>query len=123
MRSLGGQTRTVAAGPAVLPLDETDRLGVAPRDCNFIEPLARGLSILQAFTSSDQRLGNLEVEGAQTTIRWTKYAFNNWLHNAGPAFDTFLALEFLAFTGPDVKEGIASIREKRAPKFETNSPI
>ena len=34
-----------------------------------------------------------------------------------------LALEFLAFTGPDVKEGIASIREKRTPKFSANSPV
>jgi DNA-binding IclR family transcriptional regulator len=32
-----------------------------PRDRNFIEPLARGLAVLQAFTSEDQWLGNLEV--------------------------------------------------------------
>jgi enoyl-CoA hydratase len=63
------------------------------------------------------------ADGAQTAIRWTKYALNNWLRNAGPTFDTSLALEFLAFTGPDVKEGIAAIREKRAPKFDPNSPI
>jgi DNA-binding IclR family transcriptional regulator len=31
------------------------------RDRNFIEPLARGLSILQAFRSDDQWLGNLEI--------------------------------------------------------------
>jgi len=62
-------------------------------------------------------------EGAQTAIRWTKYALNNWLRAAGPTFDTSLALEFLAFTGPDVKEGIASIREKRGPKFDPHSPV
>jgi DNA-binding IclR family transcriptional regulator len=32
-----------------------------PRDRNFIEPLARGLSILQAFRSEDYWLGNLEI--------------------------------------------------------------
>lgn len=61
--------------------------------------------------------------GAPTAIRWTKYALNNWLRSAGPTFDASLALEFLAFTGPDVKEGIAAIREKRAPDFKNKSPI
>jgi enoyl-CoA hydratase len=36
---------------------------------------------------------------------------------AGPAFDASLALEMLGFTGPEVKEGIASHREKRKPSF------
>ncbi|MBM3526669.1 MAG: enoyl-CoA hydratase/isomerase family protein [Alphaproteobacteria bacterium] len=63
------------------------------------------------------------ADGAQTAIRWTKYALNNWLRSAGPTFDTSLALEFLAFTGPDVKEGIAAIKEKRAPKFKPTSPV
>jgi enoyl-CoA hydratase len=63
------------------------------------------------------------AEGAPTAVRWTKYALNNWLRSAGPTFDTSLALEFLSFTGPDVKEGIAAIREKRAPKFDPNAPI
>jgi len=55
--------------------------------------------------------------GSQSAIRWTKYALNNWLRQAGPAFDTSLALEFLGFGGPDVREGLASLREKRPPKF------
>ena len=55
--------------------------------------------------------------GSQSAIRWTKYSLNNWLRQAGPAFDTSLALEFMGFSGPDVKEGIASLRERRAPKF------
>jgi enoyl-CoA hydratase len=63
------------------------------------------------------------AEGAPTAVRWTKYALNNWLRSAGPTFDTSLALEFLSFTGPDVKEGIAAIREKRAPKFDPNAPV
>jgi enoyl-CoA hydratase len=63
------------------------------------------------------------AEGAPAAVRWTKYALNNWLRGAGPTFDTSLALEFLSFTGPDVKEGIASIREKRMPNFGDRSPV
>jgi enoyl-CoA hydratase len=62
-------------------------------------------------------------EGAQSAIRWTKYALNNWLRAMGPTFDTSLALEFLGFTGPEVKEGLASHRDKRKPSFPTNSPL
>jgi enoyl-CoA hydratase len=36
---------------------------------------------------------------------------------AGPSFDASLALEFMGFTGPEVKEGVASLKEKRAPNF------
>jgi enoyl-CoA hydratase len=36
---------------------------------------------------------------------------------AGPAFDASLALELLGFTGPEVKEGLASLREKRDARF------
>ena len=37
---------------------------------------------------------------------------------AGPTFDASLALEFLGFTGPEAKEGLAAHREKRAPQFK-----
>ncbi len=55
--------------------------------------------------------------GSQSAIRWTKYSLNNWLRQAGPAFDTSLALKFMGFAGPDVREGVASLRERRAPRF------
>src|ERR1700742_1157308 len=53
------------------------------------------------------------AEGAQSAIRWTKYALNNWLRLAGPSFDASLALEFMGFSGPEAKEGLASHKEKR----------
>ena len=66
----------------------------------------------KAYDVAD-RLAN----GSQTAIRWTKYALNNWLRQAGPSFDASLALEFMGFAGPDVKEGLASLRDRRPPQF------
>ncbi len=63
------------------------------------------------------------AEGAPNAIRWTKYAMNNWLRLAGPSFDTSMALEFMGFTGPEVKEGLAAFAEKRKPSFDPNSPL
>ncbi len=45
------------------------------------------------------------AEGAQSAIRWTKYALNNWLRLAGPSFDASLALEFMGFSGPEATGG------------------
>ena len=63
------------------------------------------------------------AQGAPSAVRWTKYALNNWLRMAGPIFDTSLALEFLSFTGPDVLEGVQSLRQKREPSFGPNCPL
>ena len=41
---------------------------------------------------------------------------------ASPAFDASLALEVFGFTDPEVKEGIASHREKRKPLFPPEPP-
>jgi len=59
------------------------------------------------------------AEGAQSAIR----SLNNWLRQAGPIFDTSLAMEFMGFAGPEVKEGLASHLEKRKPKFDPDSPL
>lgn len=63
------------------------------------------------------------ARGAPSAVRWTKYALNNWLRQAGPTFDTSLALEFMGFNGPDVQEGLASLKEKRRPDFNPDSPL
>jgi enoyl-CoA hydratase len=57
--------------------------------------------------------------GSEPALRHTKLALNNWLRAAGPAFDASLALEFLDMTGPDVHEGVAAVRERRPPKFDS----
>lgn len=87
--------------------EEAERLGLVSLVVNDDELDAKALEVAQ-------RLKN----GSASAIRFTKYALNNWLRMAGPTFDTSLALEFLGFTGPDVREGIASLREKRPPRFE-----
>ena len=58
-------------------------------------------------------------DGAQPAIRWTKQTLNNWYRANSGIFDASLAYEFLGFTGPDVREGLASHREKRPPNFRT----
>jgi enoyl-CoA hydratase len=57
------------------------------------------------------------ANGAQGAIRYTKQTLNLWYRQFGAAFDASLALEFIGFGGPDAREGVASHREKRAPKF------
>jgi enoyl-CoA hydratase len=63
------------------------------------------------------------ARGSQSALRWTKYSLNNWLRMAGPAFDASLALEMLGLSGPDVREGLASLREKRSPNFNPSCPF
>jgi enoyl-CoA hydratase len=90
---------------------------------------AERIGLVSLAVPEDQLLGKaFEVAeklaaGSQTAIRWTKYALNNWLRLAGPTFDSSLALEFMGFSGPDVQEGIASLREKRNPKFDPSCPF
>ena len=61
--------------------------------------------------------------GSPTAVRWTKYTLNNWLRAMGPTFDASLALEFLGFTGPDLREGLAAKRAKRDPQFMEDAPL
>lgn len=63
------------------------------------------------------------AESSPSAIRWTKYALNNWLRAAGPAFDASLALEFMGFRQPDVKEGLDAVRAKRKASFDRRSPL
>ena len=88
--------------------EEAERLGLVSLACEESELRDKALQVARKL-----------VAGPQTALRWTKYSLNNWLRMAGPAFDASLALEMLGFTGPEVKEGLASLREKRDPRFPT----
>jgi enoyl-CoA hydratase len=86
--------------------EEAERIGLVSLACEETELQARALEVARKLAA-----------GAQTALRWTKYSLNNWLRMAGPSFDASLALEMLGFTGPEVQEGIASLRAKRQPSF------
>jgi enoyl-CoA hydratase len=86
--------------------EEAERIGLVSLAVEETELVGKAFAVAERL-----------AQGSQTAIRWTKYALNNWLRLAGPTFDTSLALEFLGFAGSDVREGIASLREKRPPKF------
>lgn len=77
----------------------------------------------EALHEEALRVARRLARSSPTAVRWTKYALNNWLRMAGPTFDTSLALEFMGFRGPDVQEGLASLREKRKPDFSKDCPL
>jgi enoyl-CoA hydratase len=90
----------------VLTGEEAERIGLVSLCVDDGEVHGRALEIA----------GRLAA-GPAEAISFTKHALNNWLRLAGPTFDASLAMEFFGFTGPDVREGVAAIREKRPPEF------
>ena len=133
------------ATPECRIIDGHTRLGVAAGDhAAIVWPLLCGMAKAKYYLLTCDPLNGAEAEriglislvvpddqleakalevavklanGAPRAIAWTKHALNHWLRSAGPAFDASLALEFLAFTGPEAAEGLASHREKRKPRF------
>lgn len=133
------------ATPEARIIDGHTRLGVAAGDhAAIVWPLLCGLAKAKYYLLLCETLSGAEAErigliswlapdaelddkaveiagrlanGAPEAIRWTKYTLNNWLRSAGPTFDASLALEFLGFTGPEAREGLAAHREKRPPNF------
>lgn len=127
------------------------RLGVAAGDhAALIWPLLAGMAKARYYLLTGEMVGGLEAEriglvakalpreqvlpealrvadalatGSQLAIRWTKRALNNWVRNAGPIFDQSAAYEMLGFLGPDVVEGAAAVRDKRAPHFPSAPPL
>ncbi|KGU93438.1 enoyl-CoA hydratase EchA15 [Burkholderia pseudomallei MSHR4377] len=91
--------------------EEAERIGLVSLALDDHELLPKAYEIAERL-----------AQGSQSAIRWTKYALNNWLRLAGPTFDASLALEFMGFSGPDVREGIRSLRERRAPDFTGGAP-
>jgi enoyl-CoA hydratase len=85
---------------------EAERLGMVAKALPGDQVLAESLDVADKLAT-----------GSQPAIRWTKRALNNWLKMAGPIFDQSAAYEMLCFLGPDVREGAAALRDKRAPDF------
>lgn len=138
-------------GKSARIVDGHTRLGVAAGDVAcIIWPLLCGLAKAKYYLLTCKPLSGEEAEriglvslcvedadlqkvaletaeelsnGAQSAIRWTKYALNNWLRVNGPLFDTSTALEILGFTGAEAREGLASHLEKRKPVFPQDCPL
>ena len=85
---------------------EAERIGLVSRAMPREEVLAEAMTVAERLAT-----------GPQLAIRLTKRALNGWIRDAGPIFDQSAAYEMLTFLGEDVKEGLASLREKRAPHF------
>src|SRR3569623_535638 len=124
-------------------IDGHTRLGVAAGDHSvIIWPLLCGLAKARYYLLTNEpltgeeaeRIGlvarcvpNEEVYGtalnvarklaqtSATAVRKTKHALNNWLRQAGPNFDTSLALEFLGFRLADAKTGLEAIKNRKKP--------
>jgi enoyl-CoA hydratase len=86
--------------------EEAERIGLVSLVVDDDEVQERALEVARNLAG-----------GAQSAIRWTKQVLNNWYRAAGPTFDASVALEMIGFSGPDALEGVASHREKRAPRF------
>ncbi|NNE24536.1 MAG: enoyl-CoA hydratase/isomerase family protein [Rhizobiales bacterium] len=139
------------AGRTARIIDGHTRLGVAAGDHSAIVwPLLCGMAKAkyylllceQVLGEEAERIGLVSVvadddkvidtamevcrklsKGAPVAIRFTKHALNNWLRTAGPTFDASLALEFIGFSGPEVREGYQALMEKREPKFDPDCPF
>jgi enoyl-CoA hydratase len=85
---------------------EAERLGMVSRS------VPRDAVLDTAFDVADRL-----ATGAQEAIRLTKRALNGWLRQAAPIFEASWGYELVGFGGADVREGVASHREKRAPRF------
>ncbi len=133
------------AGRGARIIDGHTRLGVAAGDhAAFVWPLLCGLAKAKYYLLTCEPLSGEEAEriglvslvadddkvvetargvaarlarGAPHALAWTKQTLNNWLKAMGPTFEASLALEFVGFTGPEAREGLASLREKRKPDF------
>jgi enoyl-CoA hydratase len=85
---------------------EAERIGMVAKALPREQVLDEALSVAGTLATN-----------AQQAVRWTKRSLNNWLKQAGPIFEASAAYEMLGFMGPDVLEGAAALREKRAPQF------
>jgi enoyl-CoA hydratase len=90
---------------------EAERIGLVTRCVPDDDVLREALAIA----------GRLAA-GSATAVQWTKRAMNQWIRQALPIFGESIALEMLGFLGPDAREGLAAVRERRDPRFPSAPP-
>ena len=85
---------------------EAERIGLVTRCVPDGEVLSEALAVAARLAA-----------GSVTAVQWTKRVMNQWLRQALPAFGESMALEMLGFLGPDVREGVTALKERREPRF------
>ena len=95
----------------LLPADfldgaEAERIGLVSKAVPADEVFDTALSVARKLAA-----------GPVDATRMTKRALNHWIRQALPNFEASLAYEMLNFLGPDAAEGLAALKEKRAPNF------
>ena len=85
---------------------EAERIGLVTRCVPDADVVPEALAVAAKLAA-----------GSRTAVQWTKRAMNQWMLQAAPVFGESLALEMLGFLGPDAKEGLAAVRERRSPRF------
>lgn len=90
---------------------EAERIGLVTRCVADEEVLSEALAIAARLAA-----------GSSTAVQWTKRVMNQWLRQALPVFGESVALEMLGFLGPDAREGLDAVRQKRPPLFPSAPP-
>lgn len=85
---------------------EAERLGLVTRCVPDDRVVPEALEVASRLAS-----------GSATAVQWTKRVMNQWMRQAMGAFGESVALEMLGFLGPDAKEGLAALRQRRPPRF------
>jgi enoyl-CoA hydratase len=85
---------------------EAERIGLVSKAVPADDVMATALEV-----------ANKLAAGPVDATRLTKRALNHWIRQALPNFEASLAYEMLNFLGPDAAEGLAALKEKRAPNF------
>jgi len=85
---------------------EAERIGLVTKCVPDDEVLPEAMAVARRLAA-----------GSATAVQWTRRVMNQWLAQALPAFGESVALEMLGFLGPDAREGLAAVRERREPKF------
>ena len=90
---------------------EAERIGLVTRCAPDEDVVAEALAVAERL-----------ARGSRTAVQWTKRVLNQWMITNSPVFGESLALEMIGFLGPDAKEGVAAIRERRRPDFPSARP-
>jgi enoyl-CoA hydratase len=91
--------------------EEAERIGLVSLAVDAAQLPAEALGIARRLAA-----------GSAGALAHTKRALNHWLRAAWPAFEASLAAEFIGFAEADAREGLAALKEKRAPQFGGATP-